>query len=118
VVRRRRVVALVALALLVLLPIGILTMGGGSSDGERISAMLTTGASEPKTLCDHLSAPMLDAVGGRDACLAASPERGPEGSVRDIEINGDKATAVVVRDTGSEHVSLVKDGDWKVDDVR
>jgi hypothetical protein len=120
VIRRRRLVALIGLALLVALPIAVFTLlGGGQSDGKRISALLTTGASEPATLCDHLSTPMLEAVGGRDACLAASPERGPAGSVRDVSVNGDTAAAVVVRETGSEHVRLVRqDGDWKVDDVR
>lgn len=118
-VRRRRVVALVALALLVAVPAFVLSVTGGSTpDGRQITELLTTGASEPATLCDHLSAPMLEAVGGHDACVANSPERGPAGSVGQVSVNGDTASAVVIRDTGSERYRLVReDGDWKVDDV-
>lgn len=119
VIRRRRAVALAALAVLVALPVGFLTTGGAGSDSERISALLSAGASRPAALCDHLSMGMLQAIGGHEACVAASPERAPAGKVRDIRVAGDSASALVVRDTGAERVSLVReDGDWKVDDVR
>jgi hypothetical protein len=118
VIRRRRAVALSALALLVALPLVALNLGGGSESG-RISALLTRGASDPATLCDHLSSGMLAAIGGHDACVAASPERAPAATVENVRVDGDAATAVVVRDTGEERVRLLRqNGDWKVDDVR
>lgn len=119
VIRRRRAVALAALAFLVAFPIGLLTTGGAGSDSERITELLAAGASQPATLCDHLSSGMLQAIGGHDACVAASPERAPAGDVQDVRISGDSASAIVVRDTGEERVELVRqDGDWKIDDVR
>lgn len=117
VIRRRRAVALAALAAFVTLPVALLTTGAGS-DSERIAALLTAGASRPATLCDHLSTGMSRAIGGPDACVAASPERAPAGTVQEVRIAGDSASALVVRDTGSERVRLVREnGDWKVDDV-
>jgi hypothetical protein len=120
VIRRRRIVALGGLGALIALPLAVLATGGGpSSDSARIEALLATGASEPRTLCDHLSGGMLTAIGGTDACLAASPERGPAATVSKIRIDGTVATAVVSSDNGTERVKLVReDGDWKVDDVR
>ncbi|MCW2991965.1 MAG: hypothetical protein JWM73_2559 [Solirubrobacterales bacterium] len=119
VVRRRRAVALAALVVLVALPVVWLGSGGAGTDSERIAALLTRGASRPPTLCDHLSSPMLEAVGGHDACVKASPERAPAGRVQDVRVAGDTASAVVVRDGDQELVRLVRqDGVWKVDDVR
>jgi hypothetical protein len=107
------------LGALVALPLAFLALSGGSSDTQRISALLATGSEQPATLCDHLSGGMLRAIGGHDACLAASPTRGPRGEVRDVRIDGDRATAVVSREDGDERIRLLReDGDWKVDDVR
>ena len=119
VVRRRRAVALGGLTGMVALPLAIVALGGGAgSEAQRIEAMLARGAAEPATLCDHLSAGMLQAIGGHGACVAASPTRGPGGDVRDVRIDGASATAVVVRGTEEEVVVLVReDGAWKVDEV-
>lgn len=118
-IRRRRAVALAGLALLIALPAAWLSLSGGTSDTQAITTLLTRGASRPATLCDHLSGGMLDAIGGHGSCVAASPERAPAGTVKDVRINGDKATAVVIKDAARERVRLVReDGDWKVDDVR
>jgi len=120
VIRRRRIVALCGLTGLIGLPLVIVAIGGGpTSDAGRIEALLAAGATEPRTLCEHLSSGMLTAVGGTDACLAASPERGPAATVSGIRVDGATATAVVASDIGTERVRLVReDGDWKVDDVR
>lgn len=120
VIRRRRLVALGGLAGMIGLPLAIVALGGGpATEADRIEALLAAGATEPKTLCDHLSTGMLDAIGGRDACLAASPDRGPAATVSDVRVDGAAATAVVSGDNGTERVRLVlEDGDWKVDDVR
>lgn len=118
VIRRRRLVALAGLAVLAGAPVALLT-GGGGSDAERISALLSRGAAAPAALCDQLSTAMSQAVGGREACLAASPERAPAGRVQDVRVAGDTASALVVRDGSEELVRLVRqDGAWKVDDVR
>lgn len=119
VIRRRRIVALGGLTGLIGLPLALVAFSGGpaTAHGE-ISALLTTGASEPRTLCAHLSAGMLRAVGGQVACMAASPARGPGAEVRDVRVDGSVATAVVVKPDGNERVRLVReDGGWKVDDV-
>jgi hypothetical protein len=119
VIRRRRAVALGGLAGLIGLPLAILAIGGSPpSEAGRISALLSAGATSPRTLCDHLSPAMLGVVGGHDACVAASPERGPAARVRDIHIHGSTATAVVTSSDGNERFHLVhRDGEWKVDDV-
>jgi hypothetical protein len=119
VIRRRRIVALLGLTVLIGLPIGVVAIGGGSSEGARIEALLTKGSVAPATLCDHLSQGMLQAIGGHGACVAASPERGPSATVESVRVDGTTASAVVHSDRGTERVSLVlEDGDWKVDDVR
>jgi hypothetical protein len=119
VIRRRRAVAVGGLAGLIGLPQANVAIGGSApSESGRISALLTRGASEPQTLCDHLSTTMLRAVGGHGVCLAASPQRGPAGEIHDVRITGTTATAIVSRADGDERYSLVKqNGDWKVDDV-
>jgi hypothetical protein len=118
VIRRRRVVALAALVLLIALPLVLLT-GGPGSDRDRIDALLSRGATEPRTLCDHLSTSMAAAIGGREACLGASPERGPAGDVQDVRVTGAAASALVVFASGEELYRLVRqNGEWKVDDVR
>lgn len=121
VIRRRRALALGGLLGLIGVPLAVLalTAGGGGSDAQQIRSLLARGAAEPATLCDHLSTGMLRAVGGRDACVAASPTRAPSGEIDSISIDGATAHAVVVQDTGTEMVRLVRqDGEWKVDDVR
>ena len=120
VIRRRRAVALGGLTGMVALPLALVALGGGAagSDAEQIESLLARGAAEPKTLCDHLSAGMLQAIGGHGACVAASPSRGPGGTVTDVRIDGAAATAVVVRGSEEEVVTLVlQDGAWKVDEV-
>ena len=119
VIRRRRLAALGGLAALIGLPLALVAIGTGpGTDREQIAALLTAGAAEPVTLCDHLSGPMLRATGGRDACVAASPERGPGGTVESVRVDGAAATAVVVREDGDELFHLVREDDgWKVDDV-
>lgn len=120
VIRRRRAVALGGLTGLIGLPLALAAMGGSAPSATgQISALLGRGANEPATLCDHLSTGMLRAIGGHDACVAASPARGPGGEVHSVKVSGDTATAVVSRNDGDEIVRLVRqDGDWKVDDVR
>ena len=119
VIRRRRAVALGGLTGMVVLPLAFVSLGGAAgSDAQRIESLLSRGASEPATLCEHLSAGMLQAIGGHAACVDASPTRGPAGVVRDVRIDGAAATAVVVRGTEEEVVVLVReDGEWKVDEV-
>ena len=119
VIRRRRAVAVGGLCGMVALPLALLALGGGpDSDSRRIESLLATGAAEPKTLCDHLSTGMLQAIGGHGACVAASPTRGPGGDVTSVRIDGATATAVVVRGSEEEVVTLVRqDGAWKVDEV-
>jgi hypothetical protein len=119
VIRRRRAVALGGLVAFVAVVAALVAGRGGPSDAERIGALLTRGSVSPATLCDHLSAGMLQAIGGRDGCLRASPARGPAGRVQDVRVAGDRATAIVASSAGDETVRLVRvGGRWKVDDVR
>lgn len=120
VIRRRRILAVAGLGGLIGLPLAILALGGGpATEAQRIERLLAEGAVSPATLCDHLSRGMLGAIGGHDACVAASPERGPAATVSEVRVQGATATAVVAGDRGTERVRLVReDNDWKVDDVR
>jgi hypothetical protein len=119
VIRRRRAVALGGLCGLIGLPLAILAIGGSPpSEAGRISALLGAGATSPRTLCDHLSPALLGVVGGHDACVAASPERGPAARVHDVHVHGSSATAIATSSDGNERFHLVqRDGEWKVDDV-
>jgi hypothetical protein len=119
VIRRRRAVALGGLVALVLLAVAALSIDAGPSDAARIGALLSRGAADPASLCDHLSGAMLAAAGGHTGCVRSSPSRGPSATVDGIRISGDRATAVVHHPEADETVSLVReDGDWKVADVR
>lgn len=116
VVRRRRAVALAGLAGLVVLPVAFLVPGGGPADTGRIAALLSRGASEPRWLCDHLSAAALRVAGGPAACRAASPSRGPGGRVGGIRVEGGRARALVTGPGGTDVVRLVRErGEWKVE---
>jgi hypothetical protein len=120
VIRRRRALALGGLLALVALPFAWLSISGPSpSAAGQIAALLERGASDPATLCDHLSGAMLAAAGGHAGCVRSSPARGPNASVDSIRVNGDHATAIVRRPDADELVTLVRSGgDWKIDDVR
>lgn len=120
VIRRRRLSALLGLALLVALPVVTIRALGGPGDARgEITRLLERGSARPDSLCDHLSTNLLAAAGGRAACLRASPPRGPSAEVRQVRVEGGRATAVLRSSDGDERISLVRqDGDWKVDDVR
>ena len=92
---------------------------GGESQASKIATLLQSGTARPAVFCDHLSAGMSAAAGGRAGCLAASPRQGPRGTVGDVRVHGATATAVITsKAAGVEHYRLVRqDGDWKVDDV-
>lgn len=118
-VRRRRAVALAGLAALLALPVALLAGRPGAPDTREITSLLTRGSAAPATLCDDLSAGMLRAIGGHEACLRTSPARGPAGRVHDVRVSGATARAVVTSSAGDEVVRLVREGGaWKVDDVR
>jgi hypothetical protein len=120
VIRRRRIVAVGGLAGLIGLPLAVIALGGGAgSSAGQITSLLQRGTADPAVQCNHLSSGMLLAVGGHAACVAASPGRGPGGTVHDVRVHGSTATAIVSTNDGDENVRLVRqDGDWKIDDVR
>jgi hypothetical protein len=120
VIRRRRLTALAGLLALALVPPAWLALTAPApGDRGQIAALLAAGARDPAALCQHLSTSMLRSVGGRGACLAESPSRGPGGSVGAIHVRGATATAVLRGAEGDERVRLVRQGGaWKVDDVR
>jgi hypothetical protein len=119
VVRRRRALAVTAVVVLLALPFLLLLGGGGSTDAGRVAALLRQGTADPAALCEHLSAGMSRAVGGRGACVRSSPKKGPNGTVHAVHVSGATATATVTSAGGDEHVRLVRQGgDWKIDDIR
>jgi hypothetical protein len=126
VVRRRRITALALFAVVIAGAVALVAgLGGGgggaSGDAGAISKILEAGTASPATLCDHMSPAMSAAIGGRAACVKASPEKGPEGKVTAVKVSGDatRATATIVTGGGDERVTLVKrGGSWLVDDVR
>src|SRR4051794_34488969 len=89
VIRRRRAGALGGLVALVLLAVGVMSLGGPAGDADRISSLLRKGAADPASLCDHLSSGMLAAAGGHTACVNASPARGPAVTVDGVRVHGD-----------------------------
>ena len=91
-----------------------------------IDGVLTTG--DPTLVCERLVTPryVRDTYGDRTACRQSqTPDSGAKGlRVTDIEVSGDKATAIAIPKGGPTsgvrlRVALVRAGDeWKVDSLR
>jgi hypothetical protein len=107
-------------ATLLAVPVLALTAcGGGSSDKDKISDLINKVGDDPSYLCQHMSAKVDKAIGGKDGCekaAKAEDAKDPDVKIDSITIDGDSATAKITGNDGADTVKLVKeDGDWKVD---
>lgn len=108
---RRHVPALIAVG-----AVAALSGCGGSSDADQIKTIVSTEASNPASLCDHLTNALLSRVGGKAGCerAAASEPKDPTTHATNVTVNGNRASAVIVDRTGTHTITLVKEGGtWK-----
>ena len=101
---------------LLALPVALAACGG-SSDEDKIRAIVKDGSDDPSTICDNASKAVLQALGGADKCKEASKTADTDGksTVESVKVAGEKATARVKDDSGTQSVQFVKEGgDWKV----
>ncbi len=92
--------------------------GGGKSDKDKITDIIKQGGKDPSTICKHIEAKTLKALGGKDGCTKASKTPGAKDEnikVNSVDVKGDKATAKVKGNQGDQAIKFVKEGgDWKV----
>lgn len=102
---------------LLAVPAVTLVACGGNSDKDKISAIIKDGNNNPSSVCDHLDATLLKAIGGKAGCkkAAAGQPKDKTTTISDLKVDGDKASATVKDKSGSTTVKFVKDsGTWKV----
>ena len=91
--------------------------GGGKNDKDKITDIVNQGSKDPATICDHLAAAPLKALGGKAKCLVASKAGDADANfkISSVTIDGDKASVKGKGKEGSQTIKFVKeDGDWKV----
>jgi ABC-type glycerol-3-phosphate transport system substrate-binding protein len=114
-----RLYRLTAAAVLGTSALALAACGGGSSDKDQLTDLIKKVGNDPAYLCDHMSAKVDTAIGGKDGCLKAAKADGakdPDIKIDSITIDGDSASAKITGNKGPDTVKFVKeDGDWKVD---
>lgn len=111
--RHPRLLAAVTVSMLTIAACG----GGGDSDKDTLTDIINEGGKNPASVCDHLDAPVLKALGGEAGCkkAAAAEPADDTTKINSLKIDGDKATAQVTDKDGKNTINFVKkDGDWKV----
>lgn len=115
---RRRVALLLGLAVLG-------GCGGGEeerearSDEDEIRAIVEERRSDQASICDRMTAELLDSLGGREDCrqlAQADDNRDPDAEVESVEVAGDRATVRLTGgQEGGEIVFRRVDGEWLLD---
>ncbi len=107
-----------SLSLLAVPILALSACGGGKSDKDKITDIIKQGGKDPSTICKHLEAKTLKALGGEDGCKKAAQDPSAKDQnvkVNSVTVNGDKATAKVKGNQGDQSINFVKEGgDWKV----
>ena len=73
---------------------------------------------DPASICDHMTAELLESVGGAESCrqLAAAEDNQDTSEIESIEVEGDDAT---VRLRGGQEAGEIVfrrvDGEWRLD---
>lgn len=112
---RRLLLVAVAVPALALTACGSKTKG--NSDKDALTSIIEKGGSNPASVCDHLDAPTLKAIGGKPGCLKASAGQKPDTTVKvnSLTVTGNTATAKITDKKGPQTIKFVKvGGDWKV----
>jgi hypothetical protein len=124
---------LVSLASAVLAPLVLAACGGGSSDeGEIVATIEKVATTDVLSNCTELQTVRFleqdtrkkgeAAVEVCEAEMKEKVEQARRATVSEVEVEGEKATAVVAFDGGSLDaqsldISLVKEGHWKIDHI-
>lgn len=112
-----------ALAVMLAVPFGASACGGDDkSDEEQIRDVIELVNAKKKEACDNLSDKYLrDVIGGdKDDCekqVGETPRNAVK--IKNVKVDGDRATVSGDIQGGSGRIFLVKEGDdWKLDDVK
>jgi hypothetical protein len=96
--------------------------GGGDDAEDQIRGIIDDVSKKPATLCENATEGLLKQVGStEEACKQAASGQRPDRKVeiRDIKVDGDRATAMFKGTDGDRIILFEKeDGDWKVSDVQ
>jgi hypothetical protein len=97
--------------------------GDGTTDRDAITKIITDGGRDPATICDHLSAGLLQRFRSRENCRRAArstpANQDPHVRIRHLSVTGDRARAAVTGSDGRTTITFTKDhGSWKVTDTR
>jgi hypothetical protein len=90
---------------------------GGTSDKDKINAIIKAEGANPPSLCDHLTDALLTRLGGKAGCrkVGSQQPKDPSTHATSIKVSGSKAAAVVVDRQGKRSLMFEKQGgDWKV----
>ncbi|MGI8750400.1 MAG: hypothetical protein ACR2J6_07615 [Thermoleophilaceae bacterium] len=102
------------------LTLGLSACGG--SDEDDVKSIAEQVANSDEKVCDHVTGDFLKALGGsKKKCRESAKQDTGAGKpkVKDVKVDGDKATATLTDGRTKATLRFAKDGgDWKVDGVR
>lgn len=107
------------------LPLALLAACGGDdaggaaeTDEQAIQAILDERRSDPASICEHMTATLLEQVGGAESCRrqAEGDDSGAADTAVDgIDVEGDRATVRMTGPDGDQSIAFVReDGEWRL----
>lgn len=107
---------------LLALPMALLTacggQGGGQTDEQAIQAILDERRSNPVSICKHMTAALLEQVGGAASCRqqAEGDDSGAaDTEVDGIDVEGDRATVRMTGPDGDQSIAFLREeGEWRL----
>lgn len=92
--------------------------GGSETDEQAIQAILDKRRSDPASICDHMTAALLEEVGGPESCRqqAEGDDSGAADTAVDgIDVEGDRATVRMTGPDGIQSIAFLReDGEWRL----
>jgi hypothetical protein len=87
-------------------------------DAAAIVAILEERRTDPASICDHMTAELLEQVGGAKNCRqlsVADDHRDAAATTDDVSVDGDRATVRLTGADGKQTVAFVRvDGEWRL----
>jgi hypothetical protein len=112
---------LLAFTALLTATLGVAACGSEKSDTDQVRGTAQQLLDSDKAVCGKLTEKFSKATfGGSKEKCEKSAEKGddsPKAKITKVAIKGDAATVIVKDKDGDNQVRLVKDGDWKIDQL-